>query len=182
MPEPIVPEKVLFVESDRPIGMAGLDRIRQQLEGKINGWRVVVLDDGLRLSAIHGESIAALQHEIGVWQRATFGGAGEPQCVRAVHKKSEEEDRELMLALAGSGYTANAEVEDELADRLILTLALADRLGVDLAAVSNRKMGINYKRRWPAPRPGEVVRHLEDEAAPAGGCVVPAKILGEDPT
>lgn len=140
-------------------------------------------------------SMSLIQALIGLWQRVTFGGDGEPEVIRATHKKLEEEARELMLALAASDYAADEKVADELADCLIVLLGMADRLGLNAYAEVVRKMAVNRARTWPKAKPGEVVRHLAEgdvitnsgrahafEIGGGEGCVVPAQILGSDPT
>jgi hypothetical protein len=129
------------------------------------------------LGSILTGSIDRLQSDIGRWQVETFGSPD--GVILATHQKLQEEQRELMLALSSSGYEASPEVMEEWADNMIVLLGLAARLKFSAYAAIVDKMAVNRKRSWPRSPEGAAapVKHLEQS-----DLVVPAKLLGSDPT
>jgi len=76
-----------------------------------------------------------------------------------IHKLLVEEWCELAVSLSRGRYN---QIEDELADVMILLLDLCDMLGVDMGAAIRKKMRINEVRTWIVDSHG-MSRHSDED-------------------
>lgn len=84
------------------------------------------------------------QEDLGRWQVETFGPGG-LDCAPSLLKHLQEEVQELLLEIYSPEFNRERTGE-ELADIMILTISLADRLGIPLEAALTAKMKKNRAR------------------------------------
>lgn len=100
------------------------------------------------------------------WSQRTFGSDNRRGPTGALkHLKKEAQEAVDAYAAAGlrPGQRATPEVEEELADCLLLLLDASRRLLVkpmQLVEAAQRKMEVNKQRKWPTPTTDEPVEHL----------------------
>ena len=100
-----------------------------------------------------------IQASIGKWQNETFGTG--PERARPVMRHLAEEVNELEMELFVNEYKSSPAVEGEMADCVILLIAMAESLGVCLESAVEAKMVKNRARTWRKPDANGVIRHQE---------------------
>lgn len=120
-----------------------------------------------------------LQKDIGDWQRDNFKQANVPSLLKHLEREMSELKDVGTKFVAHCGkpdgsfdmsreeYTVDhldmlLEFRHELADVIILTIALADLLNVDLEKSVIDKMVINKARKWKEPDADGVVEHIKE--------------------
>lgn len=103
-------------------------------------------------------SLDALALAIAMWQRATFPHATPVSCAEHLRREADE----LAQALA---FGNADDVAGEVADLFHLVVAVADRLGLDLADVVRRKLRTNRARTWGTPDAHGVAEHIDPDDA-----------------
>ena len=89
------------------------------------------------------KSFAQLQKEISDWADKTFGVPGPIALVAA---RANTEMAELIMELMRDENSPKAAAE--VADVFIVLMRVADRLGFDIQTEIEKKMAINYARKW----------------------------------
>jgi len=106
-------------------------------------------------------SASETQKSVSAWTTATFGEASSNARVAA---RANEEMAELLRALTSDDNHPKA--VEEAADVVIILYRLADRMGKNLHAEIDRKMGINRKRQWSVTADGHGY-HVRDKTSQA---------------
>lgn len=107
-----------------------------------------------------------LQEDIGAWQTDTFKQANIPSLIRHLEREVKElEDAAIAHAVLSKrglpgAIKAEHELKSELADIVILAVAIADLVPIDLNQAVKDKMVINKARKWKAPDADGVVEHV----------------------
>lgn len=99
--------------------------------------------------------------EITEWQRKTFPKA----TVLTTVSHLEEEMEELKLALDSDD--TGLSVREEFADCFILLFGAAATYGLtydSIVELIDKKMEINYARKWGEPKENGVVNHIKEES------------------
>lgn len=105
-------------------------------------------------------SLERVFEDVRRWQHKTFPKA---TAKSATHHLSREA-RELLLDMEHE--KSLEDVASELADVIILSVGIADQLGVDIERIVGEKLEINKKRVWGKPDSQGVVEHVRTEDRP----------------
>lgn len=103
-----------------------------------------------------------LQKEIGDWQRETFKKATTYGVYNHMSREMSELNKALNRHVRYDNEDTYQEVRYELADIIILAVALADLVHVDLDVATKEKMKINKARKWGKPDADGVVEHIKE--------------------
>jgi NTP pyrophosphatase (non-canonical NTP hydrolase) len=89
------------------------------------------------------------QKRIGYWCEQVFPEQT-PESIEAHFQEEAQELSRAVLALCayGSNPSTLSAVGEEIADCIILLIALAYRLGINASAELAKKMATNFKRKW----------------------------------
>lgn len=92
------------------------------------------------------------------WQRKVF--VGESSLAAAKHLR--EEADELIKAIEIGGAARDITINNEIADVMILLIAVADREHRDILLATDYKMNINEARKWGKPDSEGVTHHIKE--------------------
>jgi NTP pyrophosphatase (non-canonical NTP hydrolase) len=107
---------------------------------------------------ITGRTLQTIQREIGEWHQATFPGGTAASAARHLIEEADE----LYEAIHRPGLKNRAAITEEAADVLLLLIAAANKLGIDLEEAVNLKMSKNHSRRWALDPATGYRKHIEE--------------------
>lgn len=106
-----------------------------------------------------------LQISIGNWQKDTFKQATVHGLLNHLRREVDELEQVLndYISITSKNINVATDLKNELADIVILTVALADLVAVDLEKAVVAKMVINKTRKWNKPDSQGVVEHVKEK-------------------